>query len=500
MQSPVFHSKNPIHRHTMSTALIIAAGSRGDTEPLVSLSLSLLATAHFQTVHLCLQRDYLHLLPSHPNLIPHPMPFDVGKAFSLFAHLFFKDLVLSVLQRRPPRILPLQNNALALFVKKEIVAYLPALYHLATHIAPDIIIGGILTAVISHSIAEHLAVPVANINFWPLTRTQSYPYLLYDVATARAAADAIIDLRTNSAQNGTTSRLTSDQQQANLVSYETLEHGLHLLSLPNLNAFRAKLGMQPLNPTHLTAIYEATLPGVHVINSYLDELVPRRPQWPASVHSVPALADDYLPPGWNPSQYCPSILKYLSESDDKPFCISFGSMRLMDRASAVTRAIFSAMRKLRFSRILLLTGDMNLGTCRLSRFSSTDRELRRWASEHVYETREPVQYAWLLPLCSGLLCHGGSGTVAAALRAGIPLVVAPVICDQFFWARLLRGVERAGVIEGELRTAGEGQFIEALEFASGEEVIDGAREMAQRIQQGGSGAEVAANLLGRLVK
>lgn len=484
----------------MSIALIIAAGSRGDTEPLIALSLSLLASHRFRAVHLCLQRDYLHLLPSHPNLIPHPMPFDMDTVFTIFAPLFFRDLVVSFLQRRSPRILQVQNATLALFVKKAVVAHLPALHSLAVHVAPDIIVGGILTAVVAHTIAQHLAVPVANFNFWPITRTPDYPFLLNDVATARVAADAIVAMHVASDPRDASDRCDSDQNQANLTSYETLEHALHLPGLRDLNAFRSKHGLSALTLTHLTAIYAATLPGVHVINSYSAELIPRRPHWPASVHSVPALADNYLPPGWNPSTSCPNILKYLSRGMDKPFCISFGSMRLLDRANAVTRVIFSAARKLGLTRILLLTGDMQLGAHRLSLFSNFDRELKRWALEHVYETNEAVQYAWLLPRCSGLLCHGGAGTVAAALRAGIPLTIAPVVCDQFFWARLLRGVGRAGMVEGELRAAGESQFVEALEFANRTDVVGRARVMAEKVREGGSGAEVAAKLLGKLAR
>ena len=31
--------------------------------------------------------------------------------------------------------------------------------------------------------------------------------------------------------------------------------------------------------------------------------------------------------------------------------------------------------------------------------------------------------------------HGGAGTVAAVLRAGVPSIVTPVFIDQFYWAR-----------------------------------------------------------------
>ena len=41
----------------------------------------------------------------------------------------------------------------------------------------------------------------------------------------------------------------------------------------------------------------------------------------------------------------------------------------------------------------------------------------------------------LLPLMAGAIHHGGAGTTAAAIRAGIPQVVVPFFADQPFWGR-----------------------------------------------------------------
>mmetsp|Transcript_7608 Transcript_7608/g.19376 ORF Transcript_7608/g.19376 Transcript_7608/m.19376 type:complete len:806 (-) Transcript_7608:109-2526(-) len=40
----------------------------------------------------------------------------------------------------------------------------------------------------------------------------------------------------------------------------------------------------------------------------------------------------------------------------------------------------------------------------------------------------------LFPMCLGVLHHGGVGTTAAALRAGIPQMICPALFDQFYWA------------------------------------------------------------------
>jgi hypothetical protein len=54
----------------------------------------------------------------------------------------------------------------------------------------------------------------------------------------------------------------------------------------------------------------------------------------------------------------------------------------------------------------------------------------------------PCPHDWLLPLCAGVVHHGGAGTVAAGLRFGLPTMVCPFFADQFMWGFF---VEMAGV-------------------------------------------------------
>lgn len=45
-----------------------------------------------------------------------------------------------------------------------------------------------------------------------------------------------------------------------------------------------------------------------------------------------------------------------------------------------------------------------------------------------------VPHEWLFPRMAAVVHHGGAGTAAAALRAGVPSVAVPVRADQPFWA------------------------------------------------------------------
>ncbi|GAI60797.1 unnamed protein product, partial [marine sediment metagenome] len=44
-------------------------------------------------------------------------------------------------------------------------------------------------------------------------------------------------------------------------------------------------------------------------------------------------------------------------------------------------------------------------------------------------------YDWLFPQVTAVVHHGGAGTLADTLRAGVPSIVVPFVADQPFWAQ-----------------------------------------------------------------
>ena len=93
----------------------------------------------------------------------------------------------------------------------------------------------------------------------------------------------------------------------------------------------------------------------------------------------------------------------------------------MDDASEVTAMAVDALARTRQRGVLLttrggLSGD-NL-------------------PDHVIGV-ESAPHDWLFPRMSAIVHHGGAGTTAAAVRAGVPSVVVPFFADQPFWASRL---------------------------------------------------------------
>ena len=95
----------------------------------------------------------------------------------------------------------------------------------------------------------------------------------------------------------------------------------------------------------------------------------------------------------------------------------------MQDSKAITEMIYAAARK-SGKRILLSRGWAELGT------GVADRPGNVYLVGHC-------PHSWLFPKCSAAIHHGGAGTTAAALRAGIPSLVVRCPCCRVRCAHAL---------------------------------------------------------------
>ena len=115
--------------------------------------------------------------------------------------------------------------------------------------------------------------------------------------------------------------------------------------------------------------------------------------------------------------------------------MGFGSMVVRDTAS-LAALVREAMER-EGLRVIVSIGACAAQGARLSRaaFAIDD-----------------VPHDWLFPRVAAVVHHGGAGTTAAGLRAGIPTVVVPILADQFFWGARVRALG-AGPAAGSARGA-----------------------------------------------
>lgn len=117
---------------------------------------------------------------------------------------------------------------------------------------------------------------------------------------------------------------------------------------------------------------------------------------------------------WQPPH---DLLDFL-DAGDKPVYIGFGSMRVR-QPEATTRLVLDAVQRTG-KRAILLIGWAGIGTLDLP--------------EDVFILNY-APHLWLFPRMAAVIHHGGSGTTAAGLLAGVPTVVVPILADQPYWGQ-----------------------------------------------------------------
>ena len=111
-----------------------------------------------------------------------------------------------------------------------------------------------------------------------------------------------------------------------------------------------------------------------------------------------------------------------------------------------------------------------------------EREKSSASSVPLFLYSGSVPFHWLFPRVTAVLHHGGSGTTAAALHAGVPQVIAPVIFDQHTWAAATTSL---GVAPEPLPFWGLFDQGSRFEGEEGENDVEGAAE--------GTGEELSAH-------
>jgi len=183
---------------------------------------------------------------------------------------------------------------------------------------------------------------------------------------------------------------------------------------------------------------------------------------------------DYSPT-WRP----PSGLEEFLRAGPPPVYVGFGSTATSDPAK-LAELVVEALAQAK-QRGVLVTGWGGL--------KAEDLPSNNFLADSI-------PFDWLFPQMAAAVHHAGAGTVAAALRAGIPSVTVPFGLDQPFWARQ---VARSGTgpapipakqltaerLAAAMRTAVEDQAMRARSAAIGQKICseDGVGNAVKIIEQ-----------------
>lgn len=173
---------------------------------------------------------------------------------------------------------------------------------------------------------------------------------------------------------------------------------------------RKNPGLPPLSDWPFSSTVQPLTPIVYGISPHV---LPRPADWGEHIHLTGYW---FLKAGstWQPPA---SLVEFLA-AGSPPVYLGFGSTITRD-AERLVQVSLEVLRQTG-QRAILLSGWGQLGRFNLP--------------ASVFSI-EAVPHDWLFPQMAAVVHHGGAGTTAAGLRAGVPAVIVPFTSDQPFWGR-----------------------------------------------------------------
>jgi sterol 3beta-glucosyltransferase len=223
-----------------------------------------------------------------------------------------------------------------------------------------------------------------------------------------------------------------------------------ITTLP-LNRIRKRQGLPPAGKEGFTS------PRLNLV-PVSPAVYPPNPLW-ESRHRIVGYWFTDTPVGWQPPVDLPTFL----ENGDPPVAISLGAMSLGDEDALESASMF--VEAIQQAGIRAIIQGWDSGTKQLT------------LPSNIYATGA-LPHSWLLPQCSAMVHHGGYGTTAAGLRAGIPALIA----DQFYWAQQVHrlGVGLLSIPRPKLNREGLASALKAL--AHGSELHEAASILGKKIR------------------
>lgn len=251
----------------------------------------------------------------------------------------------------------------------------------------------------------------------------------------------------------------------NKVSHSLAINGAQLLFSKELKAWRQRTLGLPGKTTRR--------PAAGTLYAYGPAILPKPRDWgPDVLVTGYWFLDD---PDWRPDAALESFLT----AGPPPVYFGFGSVPGIDAAS-MTRAILEAL-EITGKRGLLAGGGGAIG--------------EGCANPSAFFLAS-APHDQLLPRASAAVHHGGAGTTAASLRAGLPTQIVPFFGDQPFWGRQVAALE-AGPVPLNLKTLSAATLATSLVAMDAPPMRARAAELSTALGKD-RGVEVAIEFLEQL--
>ncbi len=408
--------------------LAIALGSQGDVQPYVALGKGLQAAGH--RVRVMTHVNFERLVTSH-SLEFYPV----------------KGNVQEIVESPEMRALLEKGNFLAINAHTSKLAQAAAIDWMQAGLVAsrgvDLIVAGVGGLNVAVSLAEKLQIPLLPAFLFPFTPTRAFPGILFPQSLAKLG--------------GTFNWLS------HLLLRQIMWQGFRkadrlareqVLNLP------ARSFWGPYK--------SAVMHRYPTVYGFSPSVIPKPADW----HKTAIVGDWFLDASdWTP----PADLVEFLQNGSPPVYIGFGSMgsrKPEETADLVLQAISRTGQR----------AILQAGWGGLRKADVPDNILMI----------NSVPHSWLFPRMAAVVHHGGAGTTAAGLRAGVPSIVIPFFGDQPFWGQRIAdlGVGTAPIPRKQLTVE---KLAQAIDRAVTDSVMrQRAAELGAKIQAEDGIASVVA--------
>lgn len=245
----------------------------------------------------------------------------------------------------------------------------------------------------------------------------------------------------------------------NQLTYRIANAVLWKMAKKNNAIFRKMLGLPPSQRSVFKQFINANIPVIHAFST---ELLKRPADWQAE-HMITGFLT--LPALVKARHYTQNtqLTEWLA-AGHKPVYIGFGSIPVPGPEKL--RDIINYVLKNSAHRIIFCKGWSHIPGLpthpNLFIVSQTDHQ-------------------WLLPQCKAAVIHGGIGTLAAVLKAGIPVIVASIFVDQPLWGNMIAKKKNGLHIPWRKLTAAK--LLQAISQTNDANMVNHAQLTAQNINE-----------------
>lgn len=357
---------------------IIAIGTRGDVQPYIALGQGLMKAGH--TVRLATHKDFEDLVRSYG------LDFwsISGNAQMMAGNQEVRELsekgnFVATLRRMQKS----GESAIIGWMEDGLVASQ----------GMDLLISGTVGLIVGTSIAEKNQQPLLQAHVFPTAPTKDFPSILLPPTLPNLGG------------------------MFNLLSSRLILQIGWLGARPMLNRARKKVLGLPPAPFVGTA-HTNPSKGFPMLYGFSPSVIPLPPDWRKDDHVTGYWFLD-PPNDWTPP---PDLLDFL-KAGPPPVYVGFGSIGNRNPAET-TKLILQVLSKTQQHAILLS------GWGGMQKMDFPDS---------VFMV-DSIPFAWLFSHVAAVVHHGGAGTTAAGLRAGVPSILIPFHGDQYFWSRRVQNL------------------------------------------------------------